>query len=76
MAGRTSLDILVTPTLSVCAGGSAGLLVGPPISRLMISLGQLVNWGTERQPLLMGIIVSALMGIILTLPNRPKENSV
>ena len=68
VAGRTSLDILVTPTLSVCAGGSAGLLVGPPISRLMISLGQLVNWGTERQPLLMGIIVSALMGIILTLP--------
>ena len=69
VAGRTSLDILVTPTLSVCAGGSAGLLVGPPISRLMISLGQLVNWGTERQPLLMGIIVSALMGIILTLPS-------
>ena len=68
VAGRTSLDILVTPTLSVCAGGSAGLLVGPPISRLMISLGALVNWGTERQPLLMGIIVSALMGIILTLP--------
>lgn len=68
VAGRTRLDILITPTASVIVGGCAGLLVGPPISRLMTSLGQLVNWGTERQPLLMGVVVAVLMGMILTLP--------
>jgi len=34
----------------------------------MTALGSLINWGTEQQPFLMGIIVSVLMGIILTLP--------
>lgn len=68
VAGRTRLDILITPTVSVVVGGGAGLLVGPPISRLMTGLGQMVNWGTERQPLLMGAVVAVLMGVILTLP--------
>ena len=43
-------------------------LVGPPISEFMTALGALINWGTEQQPFLMGIIVSVLMGMILTLP--------
>ncbi|MBQ0000165.1 MAG: PTS sugar transporter subunit IIC, partial [Clostridiales bacterium] len=34
----------------------------------MTGLGSIINWGTEQQPLLMGIIVSVLMGVILTLP--------
>ena len=34
----------------------------------MTSLGALINWGTEQQPFLMGIVVSVLMGMILTLP--------
>ena len=47
---------------------AVGLLVGPPISEFMTALGALINWGTEQQPFLMGIIVSVLMGMILTLP--------
>ena len=44
------------------------LCAGPPISRFMMWLGSLINWGTEQQPLLMGVVVSVLMGMILTLP--------
>ena len=62
------MDILVTPIVTITAGSAVGLLVGPPISEFMTALGALINWGTEQQPFLMGIIVSVLMGMILTLP--------
>ena len=42
--------------------------MGPPISSFMTMLGDLVNLGANNQPFLMGIIVSVLMGMILTLP--------
>lgn len=68
VSGRTPVDILVTPLACVAVGGAVGLLVGPPISEGMTALGDLVNWGTERQPLLMGVIVAVIMGMVLTLP--------
>lgn len=68
VSGKTKVDIIVTPLLTILVGGVVGLVVGPPIATFMTGLGDLINWGTERQPLLMGIIVSVLMGIILTLP--------
>lgn len=68
VSGKTKIDILVTPFVTIVTGSAAGLLVGPPISSFMVWLGGLVNWGTEQQPLLMGIIVSVIMGMVLTLP--------
>ncbi len=68
VSGKTKVDILVTPVVTILAGSVAGLLVGPPISKFMVWLGAIINWGTEQQPFLMGIIVSVLMGMILTLP--------
>ena len=68
VAGKTKLDILVTPFVTIVSGGSVGLLVGPSISAFMVKLGELVNWGTEQAPVLMGIVVSVIMGMILTLP--------
>ena len=68
VSGRTKVDILVTPLVSIGTGSAVGLLVGPPISGFMNWLGSLINWGTEQQPFLMGIVVSVLMGMILTLP--------
>ena len=68
VSGKTKVDILVTPFVTIVTGSAAGLLVGPPISSFMVWLGSLVNWGTEQQPLLMGIIVSVIMGMVLTLP--------
>lgn len=68
VSGKTKVDILVTPIVSIGTGAAVGLLLGPPISGFMAWLGSLINWGTEQQPFLMGIVVSVLMGMILTLP--------
>ena len=68
IAGKTKVDILVTPLCCITAGSAVGLVLGPPISSFMLLLGEMINMGTQQQPLLMGIIVSVLMGIILTLP--------
>ncbi len=68
IAGKTKIDILLTPIVTVGAGSFAGLLAGPPISRFMAKIGEMINWGTEQQPLVMGIVVSVLMGMALTLP--------
>lgn len=68
VSGRTKVDILVTPFACIVSGSAVGLLIGPSISAFMVWLGSLINWGTEQAPFLMGITVSVLMGIILTLP--------
>ena len=68
VAGKTKIDIIVTPIVTIGVGAVVGLLLGPPISRFMLMLGDIIVWGTERQPFLMGVIVSVLMGMILTLP--------
>lgn len=68
VSGKTKVDILVTPFCSICTGAAAGLLLGPYISAFMKWLGSLVNINVEQSPVLGGIIVSVLMGIILTLP--------
>ena len=68
VSGKTKVDIIVTPIVTIGAGSAVGLLLGPPISSFMTWLGALINWGTEQQPLLMGVIVSVLMGMFLTLP--------
>lgn len=68
VSGKTKLDILVTPMVTILLGGMVGLFVGPSISQFMAQLGAMIQWGTEQQPFLMGIIVSVLMGMILTLP--------
>ena len=68
ISGKTKLDIILTPLVCIGVGSAVGLFAGPPISRFMAWLGSLINWGTEQQPLVMGIVVSVLMGMILTLP--------
>lgn len=68
VAGKTKIDIIVTPLVSICSGAVAGLLIGPPISTFMRWLGNLVNINVEAQPVIGGIAISVVMGIILTLP--------
>lgn len=66
--GRTKLDIILTPLTTIVCGGGIGLTIGPYISNLMKQIGEMIRWGTEQQPFLMGIVVSVLMGMALTLP--------
>lgn len=68
VSGRTKVDILITPFTCIVSGSAVGLILGPPISSFMTWLGSIINWGTVQAPFLMGIVVSVLMGIILTLP--------
>jgi uncharacterized membrane protein len=68
ISGKTKVDIIVTPFLTILSGSIIGMLAGPPISNFMQGLGKLINWATEQQPLIMGILVSVIMGIVLTLP--------
>ncbi|MCR5735745.1 MAG: PTS sugar transporter subunit IIC [Lachnospiraceae bacterium] len=68
VAGKTKVDILVTPLCCILTGSAVGLILGPPISAFMTWLGSLINWGTVQAPFIMGIVVSVLMGMILTLP--------
>lgn len=68
VSGKTKIDILITPLVTITVGSIVGLLIGPPISTFMTMLSELINWGTVQQPVLMGIIVSVIMGISLTLP--------
>lgn len=68
IAGKTPLDILLTPLVTILSGSAVGIILGPPISSFMTMLGNLVNMGAESYPFVMGIVVSVLMGMILTLP--------
>ncbi|MBE6903541.1 MAG: PTS sugar transporter subunit IIC [Ruminococcaceae bacterium] len=68
VSGKTKVDILITPLVTIAAGSVVGLLLGPPISALMNGLGSIINWATVQQPFVMGIVISVLMGIFLTLP--------
>ncbi len=68
ISGKTSIDILITPIVAIVSGSLVGLWVGPSISSFMAWLGSIINWATLQQPVLMGIVVSVLMGMILTLP--------
>lgn len=68
VSGKTKADIIVTPLVSIVSGSAIGLLIGPSISSFMIWLGGIVNYNVEQNPVLGGIIVSVLMGMILTLP--------
>ena len=68
VSGKTKVDIIVTPLVSIVSGSVVGFFVGPPISTFMTWLGQLVNVNVEQHPIIGGIIISVLMGMILTLP--------
>ena len=68
VSGKTKVDIIVTPLVSILTGSAAGLVLGPPISTAMTWIGSIVNINVEKQPIIGGIIVAVVMGICLTLP--------
>lgn len=65
---ETKVDILVTPAVTILAGVLLSVLFAPAVGKAASSLGTLIMWATELQPFLMGILVSVLVGIALTLP--------
>lgn len=65
---ETPIDIVVTPAVTAIFGSIVGYLAEPGINEFMMGLGLIINKATELQPIPMGMIVAALMGIALTLP--------
>lgn len=65
---ETKVDILVTPAVTILVGAGLSELFAPAIGAAASSLGKLIMWATELQPFAMGILVSVLVGIALTLP--------
>ncbi len=65
---ETKIDILITPFVTIFVGSILAIWCAPTIGQWAIWLGNLIMWATDLQPFLMGILVSVLMGIFLTLP--------
>ena len=68
VAGETAVDILVTPLVTIAVGVGVSVLIAPGIGAVAMKLGVVIMWATELKPFLMGIIVSVVVGIALTLP--------
>ncbi len=68
VAGKTKVDIVVSPIVTIVAGGLAGMFVGPPIQSFMNGLGAVINTATTLSPVPMGILVSVIVGLALTAP--------
>ncbi len=65
---KTKVDILVTPIVSILPAALLARLISPYIAVGMFYLGDFVNTATTYQPLLMGVVIAVVVGIILTLP--------
>ena len=65
---ETRVDILVTPLVTILTGVALSAWWAPAIGTAATAVGNVIMWATELQPFLMGIVVSVLIGIALTLP--------
>ena len=68
VGGRTKIDILITPLVTIGAGIALSYLMAPAIGTAASSVGNLIMWATTQQPFVMGILVSVIVGMALTLP--------
>ena len=65
---ETKVDILVTPIVTILSGIGIASLIAAPIGAAASAVGSAIMWATELQPFFMGILVSVIIGIALTLP--------
>lgn len=65
---ETPVDILVTPTVVIVSGVLIAIALGPGIDKIMTALGTFIENATEMRPFIMGVIVSVVIGMVLTLP--------
>lgn len=65
---KTPVDIIITPLVTIVAGGLFAKYCCSPINDFMLYLGEVINKATMLSPFMMGIAVSVLVGCALTLP--------
>ena len=64
----TKVDIIVTPAVTIGTGVLIAMLLCPAIAFLMYWLGYFINYATDMAPFIMGILLSVIVGMVLTLP--------
>ncbi len=65
---ETKVDILATPLVTILAGVGLSALLAPAIGTAATAIGNVTRLATDEQPLLMGVLVSVVIGMALTLP--------
>lgn len=65
---ETKIDILVTPAVTIIVGVGCAMVLAPIFKTICDSLGTFIGWATNLQPFFMGIIISVVVGVVLTLP--------
>ncbi len=65
---ETKIDILVTPLVTIGVGVALSAWWAPALGKAAMKVGDIIMWATDLQPFLMGILVSLVVGIALTLP--------
>lgn len=65
---ETKIDILVTPIVTIGVGVSLAAWWAPTIGAAALKVGDFIKWATDLRPFIMGILVSVVVGIALTLP--------
>lgn len=68
VAGETRIDIVITPIVTVLVGVILAQFIGPTVNQLMKWIGELIMLSTDTNPLVMGIVIAVIVGIVLTLP--------
>ena len=68
VSGETQVDILVTPSVTILVGVLLSMWWAPGIGAAASAVGRAIEWATELQPFLMGVVISVIIGIALTLP--------
>lgn len=68
IAGKTKVDIILVPLTTIVVGALVGTFISPVVSAFMSAIGAFINKLTTLYPLPMGILVSTVVGMVLTLP--------
>ncbi len=68
VAGRTPVDIVLVPIVTITTGGLVGKFAGEGVNAVMMAIGNFINTATTLHPVPMGIVISTVMGLALTAP--------
>ena len=68
ISGRTKVDIILVPVFTILSGSIVGIFLSPVVAALMNAIGAFINQLTLLYPLPMGVLVSTVVGMVLTLP--------
>ncbi|MBS7333825.1 MAG: PTS sugar transporter subunit IIC [Weeksellaceae bacterium] len=68
VVGETRIDIVITPIVTVLVGVILAQFIGPSVNQLMKWIGELIILSTDANPLIMGVVIAIVVGMVLTLP--------